>query len=508
MIILVFNYNMSKEKENMKGTYFISSISTTSYLVEYGISSIFTLFLLFVLDFSIPLTSRVYAYYYGFAFLLPIFVGYLSDKYLNKSTSLTIGFLSLIISQILLWFSASLYDPNNIVRNTIVFNMQNTVFFIGLLFLALGTSFASLSITHIINSINDETSRLKGFSIYYPILNFGILIGVIITSVVVGDENYELYEWVFLIFAVISAIGLASFRLGKGRYLVDNDGNPMRDDHPPNSIRTESNRLLGKISHKSISKINNLNLRQRIDLFHDSLTSHDKDKLEVFFIFLIVIIFYRIAYCQTGTSLVFFIDSYVHRDMDIFTIPVQMFSMLNPMFILILGPVFIKINDKLDEKKIELDFIKRVVLSLWVLVFCYMLLSVIGYYIDIDSVDKISLVWIILFEFFLAVSEILFSIASYAMVGDLAPEKYYSLFFGFFLATRSVAMFLSGIISSHFPTEECADFIFNLPVNGLMMFFILFVIMNIFAASLLMIYRKKLMAKMHPEDNPEDILGH
>ena len=491
---------MSKDRKSMKGTYFISSISTTSYLVEYGILSIFTLFLLYVLDFSIPLTSRVYAYYYGFAYLLPILIGYISDKYLNKSTSLTIGFVSMIISQVLLWFSASLYDPNNPVRDIIVLNLQNIVYFIGLLFLALGMSFASLSITHIINSINDESSRLRGFSIYYPILNFGILIGVIITSIVVGNENYELYEWIFFIFTIILIIGLISFILGKNKYLVDNDGNPMKDDYSKDSIMEESNKLLTKMSKESISKIKNLNFKQRIKLFRDSLTPRDKDRLTVFFIFLMIIIFYRIAFSQSSISIIFFINTYVHRDLSFFTIPVQTFSLLNPLFILIIGPIFIKLGDKLEEMKIELGFIKRTIFALLVMVLCFMLLTVIGYYIDIGSVDKISLIWIVVYEFFIAISELLFSIAGYAMVGNLAPEKYNSLFFGFFLATRSVAMFLSGFISSHFPPEDGVSFIFNLPINGLMTFFITFVIMNLFAALVLIIYRKKLVEKMHLED--------
>ena len=491
---------MGKNRENMRGTYFISSISTTTFLVEYGISSIFTLFLLYVLDFSIPLTSRVYGYYYGFAYLIPILIGYISDKYLNKSTSLTIGFVSMIISQVILWFSASLYDPNNPVRDTIVLNLQNIAYFIGLLFLALGMSFSSLSITHMINSINNESSRLKGFSIYYPILNFGILVGVIITSVVVGNENYELYEWIFVIFAIILTIGLFSFRLGKDKYLVDNDGNPMKDDHSKDSIIEESNKLLRNMSHESISKIKDLNFRQRIKFFRDSLTPNDKDKLTVFFIFLMIIIFYRIAFSQSNISLVFFINDYVQRDLGFFTVPVQMFALLNPLFILILGPILIKVNDKLDEKKINLGFIRRTILALLVMVLCFTLLTVIGYYIDIGSVDKIGPIWIVVFEFFIAVSELLFSIAGYAMVGDLAPEKYYSLFFGFFLATKSVAMFLSGFISSYFPTEESSSFIFSMPINGLMTFFITFVVMNLFTALVLIIYRKKLLEKMHLDD--------
>ena len=176
-----------------------------------------------------------------------------------------------------------------------------------------------------------------------------------------------------------------------------------------------------------------------------------------------------------------------------------MFSMLNPMFILILGFIFIKVNDKLEEKKIELNFMKRTILALLIILLCYTILTVIGYYIDIGSVDKISVIWIVVFEFFIAVSEILFSIAGYSLVGNLAPEKYNSLFFGFFLATRSIAMFLSGFISSHFPQEE-ADFIFNLPINGLMTFFITFVIIITITALVLIINRKKLIEKMHLED--------
>ena len=492
---------MSKDSKNMKGTYFISSISITSSIVEYGISSIFTLFLLYVLNLSMPLTSKVFAYYYGFAYLLPILVGYISDKYLNKSTSLTLGFISMILSQIFLWFTASLYQPSNIVHDTISFSLQNMAFFTGLIFLALGTSFSTLSITHIINSINnDDASRLKGFSIYYPILNIGVFIGVIIMSILIGDENYELYEWAFAIFAIILTLGLINFRLFKSKYLVDNDGKPMKDGHSTDSIRNASNKLLKSISHKSISEINVLNLKERRKLFHDSLNSHEKDRLKVFIIFLLIIIFYRIAYSQTSISIVFFIDGYVQRDLGFFEFPVQLFFILNPTFVLILSPIFIKINNKLKEKGMELGFINRSIIAILVMAFCYVILAAVGYYIDIDAVDKISLIWIVIFELFIVISELYFAIAGYSMVGNLAPEKYYSLFFGLFTATRAIAMFFSGRLSSHFPPDATATLIYNIPINGLMSYFLIFVIMNLFAAAALIIYRKRLTSKLHLED--------
>ena len=66
---------MSMLKEKFKGTYFISFISITTAICEFGISSIFILFLLYILNFSHPLASETYAYYYGIAYLFPIFIG-------------------------------------------------------------------------------------------------------------------------------------------------------------------------------------------------------------------------------------------------------------------------------------------------------------------------------------------------------------------------------------------------------------------------------------------------
>ena len=225
----------------------------------------------------------------------------------------------------------------------------------------------------------------------------------------------------------------------------------MEENHSKCSIRDLANKILNASSYKSISKIKNLNLIKRIDSFKNSLNSHEKDRLLVFFIFLLIIIVYRIVFAQTNLSMVFFIDSFVQRDFGSFVIPVQLYFILNPIFILILGPIFFKINNKLTEMGKDFYTINMLIISLLIMGFCYMILCALGFYIDIGTLDKVNLLWIILFDFLLAISELHFSIPAYSMVGKLNPEKYYSLFFGIFTATRSVAMFIAGIISSYFP---------------------------------------------------------
>ena len=491
---------MTSEGKIFKGTYFISLVSLTSSIAEFGITSIFTLFLLYVLHFSIPLASKTYAVYFGFAYILPIFVGYYSDRYLKKSTALTIGLILMILSQFILSFASTFYIPSDVVQETWVFNMQNTVFFIGLVFLAFGTSFSNLIVTNIINSLNDENTVVDAFSIYYPIFNLGVVIGVLVMTLLIGEDHYYLYKWAFLVFGFCLIIGLCVFRLFKGRYLVDHNGNLMKDENAPNSIKDEINNALSKISAKSISEIKKLDFKGRKNLFKASITPHEKDRMIVFLIFVLLIIFYRIAYSQNTISLVFFIDNYVQRDLGIFEIPVQLFFVLEPLYVLILSPILVKFNNMLEEKNIEFSFINRTLVGMLILSSCYLLLAIVGYFIDVNVLTKVNLGYILLFELLFSMSELCMALAGYSMLGDLAPEKYYSFLFGIFLATRAVSMFISGNISAFFPAGGSPVFYGFIPVNGLMAYYLLFVVLILIAVFALFIFRKKIFKKMHLDD--------
>lgn len=491
---------MSEIGKKFIGTYFISSISLTSAIAEFGITSIFTLFLLYVLHFSIPLASQTYAIYFGFAYILPIFVGYFSDRYLKKSTALTIGLVLMIISQFILSFASMLYTPSETVQETFVFNLPNISFFVGLVFLAFGTSFSNLIVTNIINSLNDEKTVEDAFSIYYPILNLGVVIGVLVMTLVIGEDHYYFYKWAFLVFGFCLLIGLIVFRLFKDKYLIDHNGNLMKDESSPNSIKAEINKALSKISSKSIAEIGKLNFKEKRSLFKGSITPHEKDRMIVFLVFVVLIIFYRIAYSQNSISLVFFIDNFVNRDLGFFEIPVQLFFVLEPLYILILGPVLVKFNNKLEEKNIEFGFLKRTITGMLILSSCYLLLAVVGYFIDISVLNKINLAYILIFEFLFAISELSMSLAGYSMMGNLAPEKYYSFLFGIFLATRAVSMFISGNISALFPAGGNPSFYGIIPVNGLMAYYLFFVVVILIAVFILFVFRNKLIKKMHLDD--------
>ena len=191
------------------------------------------------MHFSIPLSSQTYSFYFGGMYLISIAIGYISDKYLSKSSALILGYILMIISQIFLAFSSSLYVQSNEIYTSYFFNLQTSIFFTGLVILAVGLSFTNIITPTIINSINDTDSKEEAFSIFYPIMNIGVLIGPILTTFIVGSDDYYLYQLCFSLFAVILGIALLIFILFKNKFLVDHDGNVMEEQSHPEDVNAK-----------------------------------------------------------------------------------------------------------------------------------------------------------------------------------------------------------------------------------------------------------------------------
>lgn len=482
--------------ETKKGTYFVSSLAMTSSLTEYGISSIFTLFLIHVLHFSIPLSSSMYSQYYGFAYILPIFVGLISDRYMTKTRSLLIGFISMIISQLILFASASLYAPSSVEQTAITFNLQNILFIVGLAFLALGTSFANNTFSNIISLVSNNTqeAELDSYSIYYSLLNLGVIIGILIMTFVVGDTNYMLFKWSFLIFAIFLAIGMIVFLYARHVFLVNYQGELVED-------KTDENNegILRKIASGVKSILHGiLHIKSVISNFISSLSQTDKDRLILFFLILIFIIIYRIGYNQSSASMVIFEESYVVRDYGFLVLPVQLFSIFNPLFIILLSPLYSKFNKKAAEKNWNLGLVTRVGIGLLLLSICFIVLADISYLIDVGVTNKISILWIIIYELILALSELFLSVTGYAMVAELAPANNFALFFGIFQSTHAIARYLTGWIINIFPASETATlFLGSFPINGLTNFFLLFAVPALICGIILIYKRKSLERRVH-----------
>lgn len=257
---------------------------------------------------------------------------------------------------------------------------------------------------------------------------------------VVGDTNYMLFKWSFLIFAIFLAIGMIVFLYARHVFLVNYRGELVED-------KTDENNegILRKIASGVKSILHGiLHIKSVISNFISSLSQTDKDRLILFFLILIFIIIYRIGYNQSSASMIIFEESYVVRDYGFLVLPVQLFSIFNPLFIILLSPLYSKFNKKAAEKNWNLGLVTRVGIGLLLLSICFIVLADISYLIDVGVTNKISILWIIIYELILALSELFLSVTGYAMVAELAPANNFALFFGIFQSTHAIARYLTG----------------------------------------------------------------
>ena len=487
----------NQQSETNKQTYFVSSLAVLESLTEFGISSIFILFLLHVLHFSIPISSTAYSGYYMFAYILPIFVGLFSDRHLSKSQSVIIGFVSMIISQLMLYLSASMYYPSSVEYTSFVYNIQNTLFVVGLIFLAIGISFTTNTLSNIISLISDRSnySKLDSYSVYYSFINLGVIFGILIMTFIVGDSNYYQFKTAFLIFLIILIIGLILFLWGRNRFFAEYTGSFIEK----HNLNENKEKLLKRTISKIKSAIYRItDIKSIKDNFISSLTKTEKDRMRLFFLLLIFIIVYRVGYTQSSASMIIFEENFVLRDYGFLILPVQFFSIFNPLFIILLSPLYTRFNRHVDETNWDFGIVSRIGIGLLLMALSFIVLSTISHGIDMGMTDKVDVIWIIIYEIIIALSELFLSVTGYAMVAKLVPKKYFAYYFGIFQSTYAIARYLTGTITSFFPLHKSvAGPIGFIPLNGLSGFFLIFAIPSLICGIILLYKRKSLERKVH-----------
>jgi POT family proton-dependent oligopeptide transporter len=119
----------------------------------------------------------------------------------------------------------------------------------------------------------------------------------------------------------------------------------------------------------------------------------------------------------------------------------QVAAVWNPLFILILIPVFSIFIYPMTGKILDLTPLRKMSIGFWVMAFAFCIVTVIQYFVD--SEISLSVGWQILACFFLTASEVLISVTCLEFAYTQAPRRMKSLVMGFFLLTVSFGNFLT-----------------------------------------------------------------
>ncbi|WP_423063349.1 peptide MFS transporter [Candidiatus Paracoxiella cheracis] len=429
------NHDTTKQP---KGLWFIA---ISFALFSFGLGVLITLLVLYlteVLKFPTAQAYTLFATFFSFLYILPVYSGRLSDWFGYKR-SYVYGIIFAVIGLFLLSI------PN---RTMLYFSLS--------LFIC-GASLELPAFLVLLGKMyeKNDVRRESGFTWFYLIMNVSYLIASIAGGYI---EKLVSFHVAFLVSAIVSVTSLLAFYIGHNTIIP----HPTRDL----TARLKWSQLnmtlalivtaliplpigyyLLKIAAISNELILAFGAVIIIGIFVFALyqkTRAARYKLFAFILLSILSIGFWSLYTLEPSLITIFIKNNVNRAIFDTIIPPSVFYGFNPLFIIVVGVIFSYLWVYLRRRNKDLELPTKFTLSIFIMGIGFLLLALTTAAEGMHG--KINMGWPILGYLFFATAELLISPIGLAMVGRLCPEGTE----GFLMGVWQVFIGLSAAISSYF----------------------------------------------------------
>ncbi|TGN18722.1 peptide MFS transporter [Leptospira idonii] len=365
-------------------------------LSYYGMRALLILYLVSELHFSDEDAAQVYAVYTALVYLTPILGGYLADRYLGYKAAIYLG------SSLMLLGHLSLAFP------------ELPFFYLGLGLLIFGNGFFKPNMSTVFGKLyrNKPELRDSGFTIFYMGINLGGLIGPIICGSLGEGKNWH---YGFGAAGIGMAIGMIVFYFGSRKL--------------PASL-WERTAFVENIQSGEASL-------QPVD-------THIKERIALIGILSFFSIFFWMAFEQVGSSMNLFALRHTDRNLLGVEVPASFFQSINPLFILIFGPIVAYLWSKLAERGKNPDPILKFVMSLFLLGFGFLVMVFASW--EVASGLKAGVLFLFAAYFWNTMSELFLSPVGLSFVSKTAPSRYAGMLMGIWFLSTAAGHYLAGYL--------------------------------------------------------------
>ncbi|MDB2680004.1 peptide MFS transporter [Methylophilaceae bacterium] len=401
----------------------------------YGMRALLVLYLVNSQNYSESDALHIYAVYTGLVYLTPLIGGYLADRFLGSQKAIFIGGLTMMIGHFLMAFPNFLYLA------------------IGMLII--GNGYFKPNISSLLGRLykSDDVRRDSGFSIFYVGINLGAFLAPLIVGYVGETINWH-YGFAIAGFGMLA--GLIQFYIGQNKIIKEDISSQSKKLNPADwGIIT----LVSLINLPLILVI--LELNQIInDFFFEILAiliiliffyfitkkkqllavKKDIKRIAYIGILSIFVIFFWVGFEQAGGSLTLFANNSVDRNFLGFVIPASFFQSINPLIIILIGPMIANFWLSVDRSKNKINTSQKMGLGLLLLASGFFLIML----VNNSSETSISLWWLVGVYFLHTMGELCLSPIGLSMVSKVSPKKIASLMMGFWFLSSAVANFTAG----------------------------------------------------------------
>jgi POT family proton-dependent oligopeptide transporter len=422
-----------------KGLYVLFFAEMWERFSYYGMRALLIFYLTKHWLFDDGKANLIYGAYTSLVYITPVLGGYLADRYLGQRKAVMFGAVLLTIGHLLMAFEG---DGSGYATNPAI-----NIFWLALAFIIVGSGFLKANISVIVGQLYPLTDvrRDGAYTIFYIGINVGAAIGTILAGYL-----GETYGWAYGFGAagVGMLLGLVVFVLGKPLLLG-------RGEAPRPLTRSTEWSLYG-VGLASIAVIWALVQYQDVIqtllivsgvgllgyvLFESfKLEPHARDRMfAILFLIALNPVFWGL-FEQAGGSLNLYTDRYVDRG----GVPASLFQSINPIYIVLLGPIFAGLWVFLGRRGIEPSAPAKFGLALLQVGLSFLVFVWGAQSVGLTVATPVFFVFAI--YFLQTTGELCLSPVGLSAMNRLAPKHLASLIMGAWFYMTAVGNFVAGKI--------------------------------------------------------------
>jgi POT family proton-dependent oligopeptide transporter len=433
----------------------------------YGMRAILTLYMTKTLaegglGFDEKYASVIYATYVSSVWYLPLIGGWLADRILGARRAVLLGGIIIACGH----YSMAI---SSVVS-----------FYAGLILIALGTGLLKPNISAMVGQLysDKDARRDAGFSIFYMGINLGAFLSPIVVGflaqhasfksfiVSLGLDPNSSWHWGFGAAGVGMTLGVIQYIIGRNRLRAVGVKPEKKASTTSNAIDyvTVGLAVVGGIVGAVVGyRFGEAGLVSAlfpcvVFFFGGYLAGtvrllkgeELKNVLVIFILFLFSIVFWM-TFEQAGSSLTLFADRLTSTTILGWAYPSSWFQSVQPIFIIILAPVFAWIWQRMGQRQPSSP--GKFTFGLLFAGLAFVVVTIASMF---TGGGRVSPLWLVVVYFLQSVGELCLSPVGLSTVTKLAPTRMVGLMLGVWFLSISIGSFIAGLTTRFFEGNDTA----------------------------------------------------
>ena len=348
------------------------------------------------LGFSTAKSAQIYGLYTMLVYLMGIPGGYAADRFLGHRRAVFIGGCIIAAGHFSMAFPSI------------------ATFYLGLLLIIIGTGLLKPNVSTIVGTLytRDDPRRDAAFSIFYMGINLGAFIAPLVCGWLGQKINWHAG---FAAAGVGMVLGLIQYAMGQ-KYL-----------EPVSQV--EKKQVAGAPAAAASDA---------------TFTREDWSRISAAVILTLFALIFWAGFEQAGSSLNLFADRATRLTIFGFTYPSSWFQSVEPLFVILLSPVFAWIWLSLGKRNPSSPL--KFTLGLFFLALSFLLVVPAAKYFEAHQ-TRVSPLWLVGLYFLQCLGELCLSPVGLSMVTKLSPARIVGFMMGFWFFATAMGNYVAGWVA-------------------------------------------------------------